>query len=709
MRFKNLQHMNRAQKRLNAERTPVEALQLKPLADLGTSTTQEPDCKLPPKVRDDSPLFFPDTNRVDHHDCIEGGRKQISDDGSLFSGEGSPSLTTNLADAVPPPGVIVNPRPPIAPFEPPSAIRTKTGRFFKKDEILVRLKFGAHDAGDVLVLHFPPWLKSMIVGLKKADLLLLHFEQSMIFDDAEFAEISRSWPLKAAAVGGIQPYPDTAASIVELARYLEEHDIAALWEYPDEDSTLGLILYSPRAKSWSRYARQAGLQECPLLLEARNRAYQGSKAASIRPKQVAVPEPRPDLAMSQPRQAITSDRLLIPTPLDQAQPLSLDTAVPTSGNTISITPSIETPGLTRDPRKARAIDLVYRAVPDEKHFAVSVHSPLDGSDAKQTNEQPKELDWSVNADFRLMTKTGTSSSGKAFVYVAFAEQHPQQAEAMKNWAGKHTSSRFVYTDADGESDWDDFRSGSNTALLLFHEDYPNFCMLKDMYHLLGRDNVVCYSVSWSTESKEVKYSFSRLFPRGSVLLLTEYTITKHPQEAAFALEWFNQHSKKKGWMVMVRPNVRAWLQQTALENEDDEKAKQLFEILRLLFKMSSVPDVTIGDDVDRKDFLGIGNSQQWEKDNFIVPLPQLPGYDSSPSAEESAAAISKRDDLLLNHFIYWSIMNASSYRRFIALDDLQARKGMEKGAAKPEGAEHIKFWKPDAFMRDQQKNKSSEG
>ena len=701
--------MNRAQKRLNAERTPVEALQLRPFADLRTSNTIENDGEMPPEGRDHSPLFFPDTNRGTHEAGIEAGRKQMSDDDSLFSSEGSPNLTTNSANAAPSPEGIASPGPPIAPFERPSVIRTKAGRVFKKDEILLRLKFGDHDAGDALVLHFPHWLKSMMVKLKEADLLLLHFEQSMTFDAAEFAEISRSWPPEAVALGGVQPFLDTAASIVELARYLEEHDIAALWEYPHEDSSLGLIMYSPRARSWSRHAKQVGLQGCPLLLEARNRAYQGSKATSMRPKKVAVLEHGLNAALALPGQTMSSNRLVIPTPQPLAQHLSLDTTVTGADTTTLTTPSIETPSLTRDPRKARAIKSIAAVVPNENHPVTNRRSSPDVPDTEQAGEQPKELDWSVSADFRSMTKTGSSSAGKAFVYIAFAEQHPRQAEAMKAWAAKHTSSRFVYTDADGESDWDDFRGGSNTALLLFQEDNPHFCMLKDMYHLLGRDNAVCYNVSWSTASNEVKYSFSRLFPRGSVLLLTEYTITRSPPEAVFALEWFNQNSKKNGWMVMVRPNLRAWLQQTALTCEDDEKAKQLFEILRLLFKMSSVADVTIGDDIDREDFLGVGNSREWEQDNFIVPLPPLAGYDNSPSAEVTTAAISKRDDVLLNHFIYWSVMNASSYRRFIALDDLQARKGVEKGAAKPAGAEHIKFWKPDAFMRNQQKNKPSEG
>jgi hypothetical protein len=308
------------------------------------------------------------------------------------------------------------------------------------------------------------------------------------------------------------------------------------------------------------------------------------------------------------------------------------------------------------------------------------------------------VDWTVATDFHSLIGGSSTSSGKPWVFIAYAEQHPAQADAARKWAGKHTIGRLVYTDLDGTSDWNDFRENPNNKLVLFHEDNPNFCTLKDFSHLLGRDNVTCYNVSWTTEANVAKYTFSRLFPRGTVLLLPEWTIVKHPKESVFALEWFMQHSKSKYWKVMVRPNVRDWLQQTALDCEDSEKAKELYEVLRLLFKLSAGPDVTIARFADHADSLGIGLSRDLELNNFIVPLRTLPGYDDSPEADSSVEAISERDEKLMNHFIYWSVMNSKSSRKFIAVDDPQGRMG--KGAGKPNGAEHIKFWKPEAFMME---------
>ncbi len=703
--------MNNAQKRLDAERTPMTALQLKPVAELGTVSTRESEYSLPPSSeRGGSPHFFPETKRGNSPQRNDANHMQPAPNGPLYSSlAGSPPREVSASGLPPAPPAAANSGAAITPFKPAKTIRTNSGRIFKNDEILVHLKFEDRDVGDALVAQFPPWLKTMMLSLKEEKALLLCFEHCLVFSAIEFFEVSRSWPPKTEAIGGIKPFADTTDSITSLAQYLQDHDLTALWEYPGEDETIGLVLYSPRAKSWSRHAREPNLRGCPLLLEARNRAYRGNKPISVRTTQVVMPGARGDPPSSLPTQGIFSNPWnapFRPIPTRPLNPMHVLSEHHEYGS--ESRPDLHSGVCSLHPAWQYLVTNTLAVLDDG--LAADEHGARfrESSVTKQAIGHADELDWSVKADFRSMTKTASSSTGKVFVYIAFAQQHPRQAKAMKDWAGKHTSPRFVYNDADAESEWDDFRSGTNTALLLFQKDNPSFCMLKEVYNLLGRDNVACYNVSWAQESKEVKYSFSRLFPRGSVLLLTEYTITRHPMEAAFAMEWFRLHAKKKGWMVMVRPNVRAWLQQKALECEDDEKAKRMFEVLRLLLRMSSITDVTVGDDVDPEDFLGIGNSGESEKDNFIVPLPPLAGYDTSSSAGGSTEAISKRDDLLLNHFIYWSIINASSYRRFIALDDLQARKGTGKGAAKPEGAEHIKFWKPETFMRDQQKCKSSD-
>ena len=699
--------MNNAQKKLNADRAPTNNPQLIALSDLSTTNNEWARNIPPTKERDDSPLFFPETSTLASRDRKDSTEKSVNDDASLVSSvEASPPLLTTVPVQSNTPHEVNFPAPP--DFKPPGVIRTMTGRVFGKDEILVHLKLGDHDVGDMLVLHFPIWLRTIMIKLREGYQLQLHFEQSMVFKPTEFAEISRAWPPEAVATGAIKPFGDTEASISSLAQYLEEHDLVALWEHPNEDDTIGLVLYSPRAKSWWRRGRETCIQGSPLVLEARNRAYRGLKPVSLRPKPVLIPDARLDMAQAPPAQLAHPNQSAFQVHPSRLQLLSLETAFPQDDHMHLDASVANTPAISHDPRKRR------ESIADAVASKLQTRGDSDVSKSpavERSTEQAIKTDWSVRADFRSLTRASASSSGKAFVYIAFAEQFPNQAEALKEWSGKHTSSRLIYTDMDPERDWDDFRTSSNTALLLFHDNNPSFCILKDVFLLLGRDNVACYTVSFTIDpQKGVKYDFSRLFPRGSVLLLTEHTIITRPEESVFALEWFKQNSKKNGYKIMVRPNIRAWLQQIALECEDDEKAKKLFEILRLVFKMSSaVTDVTVGKDIDDNDFLSADSSLEADVDNFIVPLPPLAGYDASPSAPSCSQAIAVRDDQLLSHFIYWSVMNASNYRRFIALDDYQTRKGVEKGAAKPEGAEHIKFYKPETFMRDQQKSKSAEG
>ena len=696
--IKNWKHLNNLQKKRREEIVPSSHLTMTPLSELAKTTTNNPAQSQPSREtassieRAESYLFFPDANSDSPE--LRDSLPSTRDDPLLLTTE-SLSLSKALSEERHSPAETRATATFVAPYHSESQqLQTTSGRLVDKSEILVRLGFGDHEVGDVLITQFPHWLKAILVNLKDGHLLKLHFEHSLVVTASQFVDVTTSWPSDTVAIGGIKPFDDTLSSATSLSQHLKRYESAAIWEHPDPTNTIGFVLYCPDSDSWRRHADAPKTKGCPLLLEARNRAQRNQRPVPVLRKLDAA-ETGPQISQTLPA-SLEPPNQSLPQPNLDAD-VALQVTVPEeSTNTKQRIP-------TRDPRQRRESRTeTITSGPD-----VSLEGGAMDLDETVVKHDMSNRAWTVTEDFHALTTSASASLGKpTSVYIAFTEQHPQQGEAMKKWAAKHTSLRFIYLDKDGQGDWNLFRSSNNTALLLFHKDCPSFCMLKDFHHLLARDNTSHYNVSWDDRGE---YTFTRLLLRSTVFLVTEYSIIMFPQDTILALKWLKQDLKKKSTTkLMVRPNIRAWLQHTALAQEDDQKKEQLFDILVLLLDLSSVADVTIGGDIERLEFLTIGTSDHPDMLNTIVPLPTLANYDSSPSAPTDKKAISSRDDVLVNHFIYWSVTNATNYRRFFALDDLQARKDVEKGW-KPEGSEHIKFYRPDAFMKKFNRNEIEEG
>jgi hypothetical protein len=59
----------------------------------------------------------------------------------------------------------------------------------------------------------------------------------------------------------------------------------------------------------------------------------------------------------------------------------------------------------------------------------------------------------------------------------------------------------------------------------------------------------------------------RLFPNGTAILLTESAMMQQPERTLAILRWFSHTVKtKRGtWRIVLVPNVRHWLRQTAMQ------------------------------------------------------------------------------------------------------------------------------------------------
>ena len=104
-----------------------------------------------------------------------------------------------------------------------------------------------------------------------------------------------------------------------------------------------------------------------------------------------------------------------------------------------------------------------------------------------------------------------------------------------------------------------------------------------------------------------------------------------------------------------------------------------------MHKLNSFTDVTTDSEHMRMELLDL-------KDNFVVPVSRLDGYDYSSDADSSAEVIQPQDDMLLSHFIEWTKDNVMHFRCFAGIDERCERN-------KPTQSEHVVFMSPQSFRK----------
>lgn len=534
------------------------------------------------------------------------------------------------------------------------------------------MTFESHKVGDVRIRHLPELLRKALMRSKKDHMLPVDFEAGSSLPYAEFRRCIQDCQSQVLATASIIPYEDVEAAISSLADHLDQHDSVALWQ-PDGDLTF--VLYSPHSAGWRSGNHPSAPDGPRLFLQVRNGiprlvdAKQAGEGLGKRPSLDGA-----ELGMDAGEANEGSRRS---SPLRRNDVLSDGLKADES--------SKRTPLLGQDRRQSTVMTA---------NNCLGGTSLLDGQNAVH--------DWTFKADVHKLLRLSPSNSPKPFVYIAISDEYNAQMEAVKRWATSHTSERFVFCST--EDEWETFEtqvSNSTTpSLLLFHSADPSYCTLRNLGDILGKDNVACFNISWSVPGGTVQYAIDRIFPRGTVLFISEHSLTYHGEDVMYALDWFRRQSKGKSthWKVMVRPNIRAWLQQRAMDGAEEE-AKKYIDILVLLHKISGIIDVTTGADIRKPHQLNAMTTAE----DFIVPPPRLSKYDDSIEASTSEKSIRERDDILIKHFIGWSVLKASNHRRFVALDH-----GSGDGSKKPECSEHIVFRTPQKFRKHEEKRESKE-
>ena len=702
--YESLSHRNNAQKKhARMHDRPPEPVNLMAASDLAV---REPAYNLPAtrvaSVRQQSPLFFAENGSISNTESPLQSPVTAQPKTNVSSSAAVPTPPTNHDRDTSPAQELrndkVKTRPPKSTY---SMMQSRSGREWTWEQVLVQLSLGSRNVGDVRISGLAPWLRKALVDLKVDGIKLpLHFEQRFVVTKDEFAEMSASWPPMVEGRGQVLPYDDTAAICNELEAYLKHYKVAAVFAFPDSNvCRAALVLHSSDDETW-RMGPLPDANSPRLRLLVRNRAWRDQPVLPLLPSlgyrpvtevpsnnQPPIQNHHSQLQTQLPSSPVASTPRARPkSPLYRPEP-------PIDAPTVVASPDA---AVTSPQREAANIG-PYESIESADVFD---NSTVASPEVTAHNENvPSNPDWSCDLEFASMIPSITSSSSRPLVYIALGVSHSQQADLIKEWAAKSTSPRLIFVEKNTQSEWDEFRptcNSSSPAMLLF-SDEPKFCKLEELGSFLGKyEALSAFRISWDPNAKPI-YTATKMFTRGTVMLMTEAAM-RRAASAKNLLLWFEKNSKDKSkhWKLMVRPNIRNFLQQQAMQAGEDDKSRQFLEVLTIMHRLSGIVDVTIGANVERLQALQqlkIADKADKSED-FVIPLPQLPEYDSSSEVDPSSTKA--RDDILLRHFVAWTVSHASNHRRFLVIDD-DDRAGRDTTIY--DNANHIVFQSSDEFLR----------
>ncbi|RMZ91190.1 hypothetical protein DV736_g1584, partial [Chaetothyriales sp. CBS 134916] len=577
-------------------------------------------------------------------------------------------------------------------------------------ELTVQLSVGSRKIGQVALTNLPKWLCKKLSTLTAANTLPLHFEQNFVVSWQQYDQISSGWRPSSRTLGGglIHPFAEADAACQSLTRYLEKSDYGAIWVHPNPNETYALILHVSTLPHWqqTQYLHRPG-QPVRLLLGVRNRVGKGQLAPPL-----VIPSDQRErrLGLASPPHGLDSQTHTNGTnstePNDDEETRKyLNISAPSNTNRQYMPLSSERKEMSTNGATAGIANGIVANVSHKGRSSAHETTSLERLEVAETSTVVKTLSVVCDLDYQSMARW--TASTRPLIYIAFGSSSPTEAQEVAKWAVQYTLPRLVFIEGQDRPEWQEFckMCGGNPALLLF-SDEPDFCNLLSLGSLLGKYNaqkLVSFRLCWQTSDPQLpKYTPTQIFNHGTVLLLTEATM-KHTTTAVKILKWFRQHSKGKSnkWMVMVRPNIRAWLTRQAVHATDDDPSAHYIEMLTIFSELMPAIDVT--EMVDMGKFGSLKKNPAITRrlnNNYVIPLTHLPGYDSSPAADE--AQVRRRDEILLSHFVGWSTMHAENHRRFLVLDDDKANKGRAPDIY--ENAHHILFMKAAGFIEDQERS-----
>ncbi|OJJ43234.1 hypothetical protein ASPZODRAFT_136444 [Penicilliopsis zonata CBS 506.65] len=183
------------------------------------------------------------------------------------------------------------------------------------------------------------------------------------------------------------------------------------------------------------------------------------------------------------------------------------------------------------------------------------------------------------------------------------------------------------------------------GVVLFHGDFTNYHELPYLKDVLSKQaNFWRISLSKTLEYVPQPVHLQRVFPRGSVILITEDLMVNDQCGTMIILMWFIRNIKSGKlpgtWKLFLRPNVMKWL----LEKHDTSKEEResvywlaIYYLIDTINGTGNEPDDVIDDPFT----------------NTLISPTFIPQYNSYQDT-----------DRLVEFFAGWALLNNHRFRRF---------------------------------------------
>ncbi|KAG9558741.1 hypothetical protein KCU71_g12144, partial [Aureobasidium melanogenum] len=277
-----------------------------------------------------------------------------------------------------------------------------------------------------------------------------------------------------------------------------------------------------------------------------------------------------------------------------------------------------------------------------------------------------------------------------FVYLCFPKGTPETklVEVFLNEVG----AKFVHLEDCGL--WSQFCGKGSTVnrVVLFHPSMNSFWKLPDFWSVLATGvNIFQVGVSKAIKTRPdapVKYSCTRLFPRGTLTLITDDIFKYHPAQALQVLEIFEGYKAKpeggRNDRIYCRPGILAWLAELIDEdrergtlNEDSPRVK----CWQLVCELLGTPVA----DNSRNPFR---SDMKPPSMLYSPPKSEMPEYSSMWDSSEQEAT-----EFLVNWFAGNAIDECENYRRFNVLyEQHDTSAAQTPGLMQPDNPKDPKEW-----------------
>ncbi|KIW92986.1 uncharacterized protein Z519_06835 [Cladophialophora bantiana CBS 173.52] len=607
----------------------------------------------------------------------------------------------------------------------PGGLPSRTTYQGKTGNLDVIIRAGNHEIGTVTLVELPLWLIGKLRGAREPGALLLtiHFKDKWAMNAQEFSDFSRKLHPKNIGNFSIQAHDNTLGATEDLSKYLEEYDLGAIWEYPQPLDSLILILYSSRASGW-RSIREGTVStlETRLQFAVRNKLPgiflendpgradyipfgTGEQNTDLPGRQAESSQPEHRLVMGDRARA----RVQSPVELSESAPTPTTTIAKESAD--SARSDVKSPDeLSASAPTATTITAKERSGSAETTVPTSQLAPSQDSMDYMTPKPYRVGPLSFSAKFDDLFCGWDKTQRKPRVMICFGKTNQAEAEAVRQWLYKYLSPRKVFMDTE-EDDWEEFQDNlsNRTGVVLFHEQQRAYCDLRDFCKILRLASVFCHEISSSfhqmkDSNLDRRSPMTRLFPRGTVLCITESTLVRHPEEAIWAIHWFEKKSinKQRFWKLFLLPDMSSWILRRAKDSHGVTQQKYIdmsLALNRLQSRSLEASRSNGGRSDDPDEFV---QTRPWNQSSEYILSPSgLAGFGDWDRADLGEEAVTARDKSFLGYFVAWAARNATLYRRFIVQDKTHSNE-TEKHSW------HILFREPRQFVEEEKRQQDRE-